>query len=503
MTEQSPADRLNRASNEILAATAFLSGANAAFIEQLYAQYLADPLSVDESWRATFADLGEKGLTPTQLGRGPGWARDARPNLPTDETTLALTGQEPPARPAKKAEAKAAPAADAATILEAAKASIHAVQMIRAYRMIGHLEANLDPLGITSKAEHPANEHPSLDPARYGFDNGTLDKPVFIDGVLGLSSATPREIAGLLRRLYCGRIGYEFLHINDAEQKDWLQRRIEGAENEVHFTPEGKKAILNKLIEAEGFEKFSANRFVGTKRFGLDGGEATIPALEQIIKRGGQLGVDEIVFGMAHRGRLNVLVNVMGKPFRQLFHEFQGGAANPSDVGGSGDVKYHLGVSSDREFDGHKVHLSLTANPSHLEIVNPVVLGKARAKQWQRHDIDARTSVLPLLIHGDAAFAGQGVVAECFAMSGIKGFRTGRHHPFRHQQPDRLHHRTDLLALLALLHRHRAHGAGADLPCEWRRSGSRGACRAHRHRIPPEIQEGRRARHDLLPQVRS
>ena len=204
----------------------------------------------------------------------------------------------------------------------------------------------------------------------------------------------------------------------------WLQRRIEGDDG-INFTPEGKKAILNKLIEAEGFEKFAANRFVGTKRFGLDGGEATIPALEQIIKRGGQLGVSEIVLGMAHRGRLNVLVNVMGKPYRQLFHEFQGGSANPAEVEGSGDVKYHLGASSDREFDGHKVHLSLTPNPSHLEIVNPVVLGKARAKQWQLHDIDARTSVLPLLIHGDAAFAGQGVVAECFAMSGIKGFRTG------------------------------------------------------------------------------
>src|SRR5215475_2296637 len=170
------------------------------------------------------------------------------------------------------------------------------------------------------------------------------------------------------------------MHSNDAEQKTWLQRRIEG--DAVSFTPEGKKAILNKLIEAEGFEKFASNRFVGTKRFGLDGAESTIPALEQIIKRGGQLGVSEIVLGMAHRGRLNVLVNVMGKPYRQLFHEFQGGSANPDDVEGSGDVKYHLGASSDREFDGHKVHLSLTPNPSHLEIVDPVVLGKARAKQF-------------------------------------------------------------------------------------------------------------------------
>ena len=217
-----------------------------------------------------------------------------------------------------------------------------------------------------------------------------MDKPIYIDGVLGMETATPRQMVDILKRTYCGRIGYEFMHINDAEQKDWLQRRIEGPDKDISFTPEGKKAILNKLIEAEGFEKFAANRFVGTKRFGLDGGEATIPALEQIIKRGGQLGVKEIVLGMAHRGRLNVLVNVMGKPYRQLFHEFQGGGANPSEVEGSGDVKYHLGASSDREFDGHKVHLSLTPNPSHLEIVDPVVLGKARAKQHQLGDIRRR-----------------------------------------------------------------------------------------------------------------
>ena len=211
------------------------------------------------------------------------------------------------------------------------------------------------------------------------------------------------------------------MHISDPEQRDWLQRRIEGPENKVRFTLEGKRAILNKLIEAETFEKFSGTKFVGTKRFGLDGGEAMIPALEQIIKRGGQLGVKDIVLGMPHRGRLNVLANVMAKPYRQIFHEFQGGSAKPSDVQGSGDVKYHLGASSDRAFDGNEVHLSLTANPSHLEAVDPVVLGKARAKQYQYGDKVTRASVLPLLLHGDAAFAGQGVVAECFAMSGTKG----------------------------------------------------------------------------------
>ncbi|HET7086837.1 MAG TPA: 2-oxoglutarate dehydrogenase E1 component [Rhizomicrobium sp.] len=420
MTEQSPADRLNRASNEIFEATSFLNGTNAAFVEQMYAAWLANPASVDESWQTYFSQVGDQGLTPTQLGRGPAWRRDRRVDVASSDLIAALTGQDPPSPKASAAKAPKAPTAPApaADTTEASKHSIHAVQMIRAYRMIGHLEADLDPLGIT-----PRVPQQTLDPKNYQFEGPVLDLPIYVDGILGFERATPRQLLEKLRATYCSRIGYEFMHINDAEQKAWLQRRIEG--DHVHFTPEGKKAILNKLIEAEGFEKFASNRFVGTKRFGLDGAESTIPALEQIIKRGGLLGVSEIVLGMAHRGRLNVLVNVMGKPYRQLFHEFQGGSANPDDVEGSGDVKYHLGASSDREFDGHKVHLSLTPNPSHLEIVNPVVLGKARAKQWQLHDIDARTGVLPVLIHGDAAFAGQGVVAECFAMSGIKGFRTG------------------------------------------------------------------------------
>ena len=420
MTEQSPTDRLQRASNDILDATSFLSGTNAAFIESLYSQYLANPESVDEGWRGYFASLAEQGLSPTQLGHGPAWRRDKPAPLAEDELTRALSGQPAPPAPAAKKGAAPAAAPDQKTVHAAAQDSIRAIQLVRAYRMIGHFEADLDPLGIT-----PRQPHPQLDPGFYGFRGAEMDKPVFIDGVLGLDTATPRQIVDILKRTYCGRIGYEFMHINDAEQKDWLQRRIEGPDKEIAFTPEGKKAILNKLVEAEGFEKFAANRFVGTKRFGLDGGEATIPALEQIIKRGGQLGVKEIVLGMAHRGRLNVLVNVMGKPYRQLFHEFQGGGANPSEVQGSGDVKYHLGASSDREFDGQKVHLSLTPNPSHLEIVDPVVLGKARAKQHQLGDTQSRASVLPLILHGDAAFAGQGVVAECFAMSGTKGFKTG------------------------------------------------------------------------------
>ena len=297
--------------------------------------------------------------------------------------------------------------------------SVRALMLIRAYRMRGHLAADLDPL----KLKEP-ELHPELDPKTYGFTEADMDRQIFLDHVLGLESATMRHIIEILQRTYCHTLGVEFMHISDPKQKAWVQERIEGEHKEIRFTNEGKKAILKKLIAGEDFEHFLNVKYTGTKRFGLDGGESMIPALEQIIKRGGNLGVQEIVFGMAHRGRLNVLANVMSKPFSAIFHEFQGGSSTPDEVEGSGDVKYHLGSSSDRVFDGNTVHLSLTANPSHLEIVDPVVLGKARAKQDQKGD-KARTSVLPLLIHGDAAFAGQGVVAECLGLSGLKGHRNG------------------------------------------------------------------------------
>jgi 2-oxoglutarate dehydrogenase E1 component len=422
MTAESKENRSPKGTspNEVLDATSFLFGTNAAFIEGLYAQYLDDPNSVDGTWRAFFEALGDRGLNPTQLGRGPSWRRDSKLRTENSEFLAALTGDPGPA--AKKPVATPIPPAAHPEAAEAdAQASIRAIQMVRAYRVIGHLEANLDPLGLEKRKSLP-----QLQPSFYGFHESDLDRPIFIDGVtMGMETATPRQLVQILRRIYCGPIGYEFMHINDPEQRDWLQRRIEGPEKAISFTPQGKRAILNKLIEAEAFEKFCGVKFVGTKRFGLDGGEAMIPGMEQIIKRGGQLGVKDIVLGMPHRGRLNVLANVMAKPYRQLFHEFQGGSAKPSDVQGSGDVKYHLGASSDRAFDGNNVHLSLTANPSHLEAVDPVVLGKSRAKQFQYGDKVSRTSVMPLLLHGDAAFAGQGVVAECFAMSGVKGFRTG------------------------------------------------------------------------------
>ena len=421
--------------NETFLLTSFLYGGNADYIEALYARYKADPKSVDPSWAEFFSNLSDSADQVKQNADGPSWQRRDWPRATNGELVSALDGnwgevaikaQKAATEKAKASGGEASPEA----IMQATRDSIHAIMMIRAYRMRGHLHANLDPLGLEKLDD--AHE---LDPATYGFTEADYGREIFIDNYLGLESATVPQMLEILKRTYCGTLGIEFMHISDPEAKAWIQERIEGPDKEISFTPEGKRAILNKLAEAEGFEKFLDVKYTGTKRFGLDGGEALIPALEQIVKRGGALGVQDIVLGMAHRGRLNVLTQLMAKPHRALFHEFKGGAFYPDDVEGSGDVKYHLGASSDREFDGNKVHLSLTANPSHLEIVDPVVLGKARAKQDQLSAIDGRfvrdtrdtnrMSVLPLLLHGDAAFAGQGVVAECFGLSGLKGHRTG------------------------------------------------------------------------------
>jgi 2-oxoglutarate dehydrogenase E1 component len=408
--------------------TSFLYGGNAQFIEQLYARYLENPAAVDAHWRQFFASLGDNPQDALKQAKGPAWKRANWPVAAGGELVSALDGNWPAVEkaiaPKIEARVKEAAAGDSTatapeTVRKATMDSVRALMMIRAYRMRGHLAANLDPLDLKEPVQHP-----ELDPATYGFTEADMDRPIFLDNVLGLEQATIRSILGILQRTYCNTLGVEFMHISDPTQKSWLQARIEGEGKEITFTKEGKKAILNKLIAAEGFENFLNVKYTGTKRFGLDGGESMIPALEQIIKRGGQLGLQEIVLGMAHRGRLNVLANVLSKPFAAIFHEFKGGSSTPDEVEGSGDVKYHLGSSSDRVFDSNTVHLSLTANPSHLEIVDPVVLGKARAKQDQRGDKD-RTSVLPLLIHGDAAFAGQGVVAECFGLSGLRGHRSG------------------------------------------------------------------------------
>jgi 2-oxoglutarate dehydrogenase E1 component len=412
--------------NAAFALSSFLQGANAPYIDDIYARYEKDPAAVDPEWQEFFRSLKDRPADILKNAEGPSWSRDNWPLTPRDDLTSALDGNWAQVEKSIGAKLAAKPQARGAELTpadvhQATRDSVRALMLIRAYRMRGHFHAKLDPLGI-----EPPRDREELDPRSYGFVEGDFDRKIFLDHVLGMEYASLREIVAICERTYCQTLGVEFMHITNPAQKSWIQERIEGPDKEISFTREGRRAILTKLIEAEGFEKFCDLKFTGTKRFGLDGAESLIPALEQIIKRGGNLGVKEIVFGMPHRGRLNVLTQVMGKPHRALFHEFKGGSANPDAVEGSGDVKYHLGASSDREFDNNRIHLSLTANPSHLEIVDPVVLGKVRAKQDQHGDPpDQRISVLPLLMHGDAAFAGQGVVAECFSLSDLKGYRTG------------------------------------------------------------------------------
>ncbi len=412
--------------NDQFHASSFMQGHNAEYLEQMYARYASDPNAVDEAWQAFFKAMGDDEVSVRKEAAGPSWARNDWPPQPGDDLTAALTGEwapEPEVKAVTKAIKGKATEQQVEVSEEAIKRavldSIRALMIIRAYRIRGHLVADLDPLGMRNQTPHP-----ELDPKSYGFTEADMDRPIFIDNVLGLELASMREILSIVKRTYCGTFALQYMHISNPEEAGWLKERIEGFGKEVSFTREGRKAILSKLVEAEGFEKFLHVKYMGTKRFGLDGGESLVPAMEQIIKRGGALGVRDIVIGMPHRGRLSVLANVMAKPYKAIFNEFQGGSFKPEDVDGSGDVKYHLGASSDREFDGNTVHLSLTANPSHLEAVNPVVLGKARAKQDQNNDPD-RTSCMPILLHGDAAFAGQGVVAECFALSGLRGHKTG------------------------------------------------------------------------------
>jgi 2-oxoglutarate dehydrogenase E1 component len=418
--------------NDQFSLTSFLYGGNADYIEQLYADWQNDPQSVNEEWRDFFGGMNEDAAIVVKNAEGASWRQKGWPQQANGELVSALDGNWGVVEKhiEKKVKDKAAAngaAMSEAGVMQATRDSVRAIMMIRAYRMRGHLHADLDPLGIAK----PMEDYNELSPENYGFTEADYDRPIFIDKVLGLEYATIRQMLDILKRTYCSTIGVEFMHISDPAEKGWIQERIEGPDKGIEFTANGKKAILQKLVEAEGFEQFIDVKYKGTKRFGLDGGESLIPALEQIIKRGGALGLKEIVLGMAHRGRLNVLSQVMAKPHRAIFHEFKGGSFAPDDVEGSGDVKYHLGASSDREFDGNKVHLSLTANPSHLEIVDPVVMGKARAKQDQlfgrtREEIvpqEERAKVLPLLLHGDAAFAGQGVIAEILGLSGLRGHR--------------------------------------------------------------------------------
>ena len=411
--------------NEIFEKTSFLHGTNSAFIEQMYEKYLHNPLSVPTDWQTFFSGISDQ---PTNEMKDASWSeyRDIKSN--NGDLVSAIDGNWPDEVRSFENELKSSNAINTheGSSKNATLDSIRAIMMIRAYRIRGHLKANLDPLGLIEKIEHA-----ELQPETYGFKAEDMERQIFLDNVLGLEFATLKEILEILNRTYCSTVGIEFMHISDPEEKSWLQQRIEGKDKEITFTDLGKEFILKKLIEAEGFEKYLHKKFVGTKRFGLDGAETVIPAMEQIIKKGGQLGVTEIVIGMPHRGRLGVLATVMGKAYREIFHEFAGGSVMPEDVAGSGDVKYHLGTSSDRVFDDNKVHISLTANPSHLEAVDPVVLGRTRAKQAHLRTDEGKTrqesfdAVMPILLHGDAAFAGQGIVAECFALSGLRGHKTG------------------------------------------------------------------------------
>jgi|TARA_B100001059_G_scaffold185159_1_gene186862 2-oxoglutarate dehydrogenase E1 component len=389
--------------NTIYKKTSFLAGNNSEFINEFYADYISDPDSLPEGWKKFFDGLSDDEKLIYDNINGPSWSREKK---------IRKFSHKPDEN--KEDESKL----NLSSIKQASKDSVRAIMLIRAYRIRGHLIATLDPLSIQKKEEHP-----ELKAENYGFTKKDYNRKIFLDGVLGLQYADLNQILTILKKTYCSNIGYEFMHMGDPEEKSWIRDRIEGPEKKITFTENGKRAILNKMVQAEGFEKYLHVKFVGTKRFGLDGGESLIPALEQIIKRGGNLGAKEIKIGMPHRGRLNVLANVMGKPFKAIFSEFFGktvGAIKDFE----GDVKYHLGASSNREFDGNSVHISLTDNPSHLEAVNPVVLGQVRAKQFFHNDKE-RKKVIPVLMHGDAAFAGQGIVAECFAMSGLPGHNIG------------------------------------------------------------------------------
>jgi len=366
-----------------------LFGGNAPFVEQQYEQYLLDPASVSDELRSYFDGLGPR--ESEEVPRGP------------VEASLREFALRPPQ-------------SGASEDLLAKQAGV--MQLFEAYRMRGHQLADLDPLGLV-RPETPKE----LDPDRYGLSAQDHDTRFAVTGIEGRSTMTLGEIIERLEQIYRGTIGAELVHITSREERAWLQTRFEKAVAERQVSAEEKLRILQELTAAEGIERYLHTRYVGQKRFSLEGGESLIPLLSDLALHAGTSGVEEIVIGMAHRGRINVLVNIMGKAPGELFSEFEG-SYDVSTKTGSGDVKYHLGFSSDMRTPGGNVHLVLAFNPSHLEIVNPVVEGSARARQGFREDAKG-DRVIPLLIHGDAAFAGQGVVMETLQMSQTRGFGTG------------------------------------------------------------------------------
>ena len=392
--------------------TSFLNKSNSAFIEQMYLKFINKDSDLPESWKNYFLDIGDELDLIAKEINGPSWSPQKK-RIDLDEIQKTIDNKK--TNIPKESQQNGI---DKIDIKKSNRDSIRAVSLIRSYRQRGHLISKVDPLELR-EIEYLDELHPES----YGFNKEDYKNKIYLDGITNKDYSNIKEILYFLKKTYCGSIGYEYMHISNPSERKWIRDRVEKDENALQFTKNGKNAILNKLIQAEGFEKFLNTKFVGTKRFGLDGAESLIPALEQIIKIGGQFKIKEVKIGMSHRGRLNVLANVLQKSYKKIFNEFAG-EMNDDGEDTAGDVKYHLGASSDREFDGNSVHVSLTDNPSHLEAVNPVVLGQARAKQFFHKDKE-RNKVIPILIHGDAAFAGQGIVAECFAMSGLPGHNTG------------------------------------------------------------------------------
>lgn len=371
-------------------------GGNATFLEDIYERYLIDPASVEPHWREYFRQL-EATL--------PG-----RPDVPHGPIIEEL------AQRARRPHA--ATTAGGVIPREYLEKQAAVMRLIEAYRLRGHQRARLDPLGLQQQPEVP-----DLDPAYHGLGESDMDTEFSTLGLVGPDRMKLRDIVALLRQVYCGTIGFEYIHVTNPDERRWLKERIEGVSNRDGLSADEKRLVLTQLIAAEGMEKYLHTRYVGQKRFSLEGGESMVPLLGEIIQRAGSHGMKEIVIGMAHRGRLNVLINVLGKSPKDLFSEFEG-IYDPKLTDRSGDVKYHLGFSSDIRTPGGNVHVVLAFNPSHLEIVDPVVEGSVRARQDRRKDADG-SKVMPVLIHGDAAFAGQGVVMETLQLSQARGFRTG------------------------------------------------------------------------------
>ncbi|XCD38560.1 2-oxoglutarate dehydrogenase E1 component [Candidatus Liberibacter asiaticus] len=394
--------------NKMFSLSSFLDGTNCCYIEDLYKSYQEDPSSVCKDWYPLFSFLDENSEEYDNLEDG------IASFLKEESVASAVFSQK------KSAVESSCSLGETQSV----KDFFQVMKMIDAYRSYGHFKANIDPLGYNSHQKDLSE----LSPAHYGFVKADYDRKICMKGVLGLESATIPEIVDVLSHLYCSNIGVEFMHIVDSIERDWVRNTIEDYDFSSNFSKEEQRDILDKLVRAEGFEKFIDIKYKGAKRFGADGSEVIIPAIEEIIRQGVQQGVDEMILGMAHRGRLNVLSQIMNKLPRSIFYEFKG--KGPSEKEYSGDVKYHLGLCCNRQICGKDVKLLLQSNPSHLEFVDPVVIGSVRARQDLKAGIVGeksislveRSRVLPLIIHGDAAFAGQGIVSETFGLSGLSGY---------------------------------------------------------------------------------